>query len=283
MMKVICEHDMINVKKKMTEIRRNRNGRVIRQNYYGNCDQNDETFVVYGKDTVVLWENDHDVIRGYFYSSDVGELAKLLQCLPKGCIVDYLTRMKGEMQEYLESHGFCLLHEMHRMSNSVLSEIEKEKLKENYSLMMQTLYRPANVSCANENDLEEIYCKLYMVFDKNESHLPSKEELLDFIKKGWVIMYKESQEIKGIEIFKIEKDQLYGYQLWNGTGPEGYFSITQKVNEKYYEYLTKHNLTMEKAKPAYYWINSKNKKMIRLSNFWGYKFDGLYDFVYEKI
>lgn len=281
-MQVICEHDMVNIKKKMTEIRRNRKGSAIHQNYYGNCDQNEEIFVVYGTDTVVLWEYDHDVIRGYFYSSDEGELSELLQYLPNGCIVDYLTRTKGDMQEFLEAHGFQLLHEMHRMSNGGLSESEKESLKENHSLMMETLYRPKNVQCASLDDLDEIHQKLSSIFNKSEAHLPSKTELAEFIKKEWVIIYKGQKEIKGIEIFTIDKDQLYGYELWNGTGPEGYFSITQMVNQKYNQYLLEHHLVGEKIKPSYYWINAKNKKMIRLSKFWGYKFDGLYDFVYEK-
>lgn len=281
-MQVICEHDMVNVKKKMTEIRRNRQGRVIRQNYYGNCDQNEETFVVYGTDTVVLWEYDHDVIRGYFYSSEESELAELLQHLPKGCIIDYLTKEKGELHEFLETHGFQLLHEMHRMSNGGLSESEKEKLKENYSLMMETLYRPQNVRCASLDEVDEIYQKLSSIFNKSEAHLPSKSELAEFIKKEWVIIYREQKDIQGIEIFTINKDQLYGYELWNGAGPEGYFSITQMVNQKYKQYLLENHLIGEKIKPSYYWINAKNRKMIRLSKFWGYKFDGLYDFVYEK-
>lgn len=281
-MQVICEHDMVNVKRKMTEIRRNRQGRIIHQNYYGNCDQNEETFVVYGNDTVVLWENDHDVIRGYFYSSDESELVELLQYLPRGSVIDYLTKEKGEMQEFFESHDFLLIHEMHRMSNGNLSKSEQAELEGNYSLLMETLYRPENVRCAKQNEVDEIYNKLYSVFDEKESHLPTKNELEEFIRKNWVIIYKEKDELKGFEIFIIQNDQLYGYQLWNGTGPEGYFSITQMVNQQYNMYLENHHINRQKSKPSYYWINAKNRKMIRLSKFWGYKFDGLYDFVYEK-
>lgn len=35
--------------------------------------------------------------------------------------------------------------------------------------------------------------------------------------------------------------------------------------------------------PIYSWANVKNRKAMRLIQFWGQKFDGLYDFVYEKL
>lgn len=281
-MQVICEHDMVNVKKKMTEIRRNRQGRVIRQNYYGNCDQNEETFVVYGTDTVVLWEYDHDVIRGYFYSSEESELAELLQYLPQGCIIDYLTKEKGDMQEFLEAHGFLLLHEMHRMSPSKLTEEEKKTIAENCAVMKEALYRPEHARPAIQQDIEAIYDKLYEVFDKRESHLPTKKELGNFIANGWVAVYEEEQKLKGFQIFTVNEGQFYGYQIWNGTGPEGYFTLTQISQRLYAEYLKKNNIPQSKIKPGYCWINVKNRKNMRLEKFWGSKFDGLYDFVYEK-
>ncbi len=282
MEQVICEHDITNIKKKMTEIRRNRQGRVIRQNYYGNCDRNEETFVVYGVDTIVLWGNDHGVIRGYFYSSDAEELAKLLQHLPQGCTIDYLTKTKGEMQNFLEASGFKLLHEMHRMSSAGLTEAEKKKIAENYALMREALYRPEHVRKANLEDLESVYNKLYEIFDVRESHLPTKKELAQFITNGWVSIYDENQQLLGIQIFTVNEGQFYGYQLWNGTGPEGYFSLMEMTNYLYGEYLRKHHIELGKVKPSYSWVNAKNRKNMRLVKFWGAKFDGLYDFVYEK-
>lgn len=281
-MQVICEHDMVNVKKKMTEIRRNRQGRAIHQNYYGNCDQNEETFVVYGTDTVVLWEYDHDVIRGYFYSSDEGELSELLQYLPNGCIVDYLTRTKGDMQEFLEAHGFRLLHEMHRMSSSGLTTEEKKQISENYALMREALYRPECVRKAIVEDVDLVYQKLYEIFDSREAHLPTKDDLIKFIENGWVVLYEENRELLGLEIFTINESQFYGYQLWNGTGPEGYFSLVEYSNQLYAEYIKNDMNKPKQEKAGYCWVDASNRKALRLIKFWGSKFDGLYDFVYEK-
>lgn len=281
-MQVICEHDMVNVKKKMTEIRRNRKGRAIRQNYYGNCDQNEEIFVVYGTDTVVLWEYDHDVIRGYFYSSDEGELSELLQYLPNGCIVDYLTRTKGDMQEFLETHGFQLLHEMHRMSSVGMTEEEKAAIAKNYAIIKEALYEPQHVRLADINDLEVVYKKLYEVFDVKESHLPNRDELMDLIKKKWVILYQIQGQLLGIYIITINNGQAYGYQIWNGTGPEGYFSLLEYSSQLYAEYMKNESNTSKQSKPGYCWVDVSNRKAVRIVKLWGSKFDGLYDFVYEK-
>lgn len=281
-MQVICEHDMVNVKKKMTEIRRNRQGRVIRQNYYGNCDQNEETFVVYGTDTVVLWEYDHDVIRGYFYSSEESELAELLQYLPQGCIIDYLTKEKGELHEFLEAHGFQLLHEMHRMSSAGMTAEEKATVAKNYEIVKEALYEPQNVRLANISDIESVYEKLYEIFDTKESHLPSRDELLDLIRKKWVILYQVREQLLGIYIITINEGQMYGYQIWNGTGPEGYFSLLEYSNRIYAEYMKNESNKEKKSKPGYCWVDVSNRKAVRIVKLWGSKFDGLYDFVYEK-
>ena len=85
----------------------------------------------------------------------------------------------------------------------------------------------------------------------------------------------------------MEKGQYYGYQIWNDVGPEGYFSLTTLTDKLYAEYMEKnkaeYNQENIKSKPSYSWVNVKNKKSMRLVKFWGQKFDGLYDFVYEKL
>ena len=281
-MQVICEHDMINVKKKMTEIRRNREGRVIHQNYYGNCDRNEETFVVYGIDTVVLWENDHGILRGYFYSSNEDELAELFKSFPKGCILDYLTKTKGEMQSFFIENGFRLLHEMHRMSSAGLSIEEKREIAQNYETIKEALYQPENVRVATVQDLEKVYHKLYDIFDDREAHLPDKKELLSLIEKKWVILFQRKEQLLGIYIITINNGQVYGYQIWNGTGPEGYFSLLEYSNQVHSEYMKKQENQYKQDKPGYCWVDSSNRKAVRIVKLWGSKFDGLYDFVYEK-
>lgn len=103
-MQVMREASIVNIKNKMTDIRRNRKT-MIYHNYFNNCDYDEEIFVVYGENTVVFWDDDHGVVRGYFYSSDIDEMIKMLHMFPQGCIVDYVTKNKGKMQAILENGG----------------------------------------------------------------------------------------------------------------------------------------------------------------------------------
>lgn len=283
-MNIVTEHNMINIKNKMTEIRRNKK-KELYQNYYNNCDSDHEIFAIFGKNTVVFWNNDEGVLRGYFYSSDQKELKCLLGDLPSGCVVEYLTRTKDDFLEFLEEAGLHLLHEMHRMSASGLTEEEKKRNEENSLLMRDVLYKPQNVRAAVMDDLEAIYKKLYEVFDPRESHLPTKKELKSYIDNQWISVYNEGGELLGINIFTVDAGGTrYGYLDWNGTGPEGYYSMTSYSAKLYQNYLEKNKISpvAGKIKPSYCWVNVKNRKAKRLIEFWGSKFDGLYDFVFER-
>lgn len=284
-MNVVTEQNMINIKNKMTEIRRNKKG-VLYQNYYNNCESDHEIFTVYGQNTVVFWNNDDGVIRGYFYSSEQEELKDLLGMLPSGCVVDYLTKTKDDFLDFMKGAGLQLLHEMHRMSSACLTEEEKRQNEENKLIMNEVLYKPENVRAAAREDVDVIYEKLYEVFDPRESHLPTKDDLKVYIENQWISVYMENGELRGIQMFTVDASGTrYGYQDWNGTGPEGYFSLTVYSGYLYGEYLKKNNIVPPagKEKPSYCWVNVKNRKAKRLIEFWGSKFDGLYDFVFEKL
>lgn len=283
-MNVVTEQNMINIKNKMTEIRRNRKGALF-QNYYNNCESDHEIFTVYGKNTVVFWNNDDGVIRGYFYSSEQEELKDLLGMLPSGCVVDYLTKTKDDFLDFMEEAGLHLLHEMHRMSSAGMTEEDKKIVEENKLLMREVLYKPQNVRAASMEDMEVIYEKLYEIFDPRESHLPTKSELKGYIEKQWCSVYFEDGKLAGFHMFTVDKGAFYGYQIWNGTGPEGYWSLNTYSDYLYGKYLKENNIisAVNKTKPNYCWVNVKNRKSKRLVEFWGQKFDGLYDFVFEKL
>lgn len=281
-MKLIIEHDMINIKNKMTEIRRNKKQELY-QNYYNNCESDHEIFAVYGENTVVFWNDDKGVLRGYFYSADKEELKSLLGALPSGCCVDYLTKSKDGFLQFLEEAGLHLLHEMHRMSRAGLTEEDRRKNEENKILMREALYKPKNVRAADMGDFEVLYEKLYEVFDPRESHLPARDELKAYIDNQWVGVYYEEGQLFGFHIFTVDAvGTYYGYLNWNGTGPEGYYSLVVYTDYLYEKYLEENGLSTNKAKPSYCWVNVENRKSKRLIEFWGSKFDGLYDFVFER-
>ncbi|MBE6096532.1 MAG: hypothetical protein E7198_01875 [Schwartzia succinivorans] len=287
-MDVVRETSIVNIKNKMTDIRRSRNGKQIYHNYFNNCDNDEEIFVLYGDDSVVFWDDDNGVKRAYFYASDENELVSLIKMIPKGCVIDYVTRKKDKNVMDILALGKCnLLYEMHRMSKAGLTLDEKKAIDEKYKILQQELYRPDKVRCASVKDTDILYEKLYDVFDKRESHLPSREELIKFINNKWVTVFYEGDELKAFQIITVDHGQSYGYQIWNDAGPEGYFSLVVETDKLFAEYLREHKVEQRVApkqkKPSYCWVNVKNKKAVRIVKFWGNKFDGLYDFVYEKL
>ena len=284
-MDVVVEKNVVNVKTKMTEIRRScriNGNRKIYNNYYNNCDQDEEIYVVYGDNTVVLWDDDDGVIRGYFYSSDEAELIKMLGYLPQECVVDIITRTSDEYADIMSQAGLAFHCEMHRFVGD--ASTEAQKIRRERDAMMTDIYCPERVRAAETDDLDMVYGKLHEIFNPKESHLPSKKQLLELIKKKWVSLYFEEKELKALHIFKVEAaGRNYGYQTWNGAGIDGYYSVLRFAEKLYQEYLDKNGIDKSKVPPGYAWANIANKKAVRGIKYGLAKFDGLIDFVYKKI
>lgn len=277
-MEVCREDGMVRIKNKMTEIRRKRTAPII-NNYYLNCEQDKEIFALFGQDTVVFWDDDRGVRRAYFYSSNPEELVALLSQVPEGTIIDYLTRTKDEFRDLFENAGWRQLYEMHRMTTKLSIE-EAAAMEERYHLFDLTTYREENVRPAVETDCGIVYNKLLEVFDPRESHLCTKEELLEYIRKRWVTVYYEDGSLLGLQIFLVEHRQFYGYQIWTEAGAEGYYSLNKMSRKLFFEFIGE---PIQIYAPGYSWVNVKNRKSMRLVQFFGQKFDGLYDFVYGKM
>ena len=281
-MEVCREDSMVRIKNKMTEIRRKRTAPII-QNYYLNCERDEEIFALFGQDTVVFWADDRGVRRGYFYSTNPEELTAMLSQATEGTVIDYLTYTKDEFRDLFENAGWRQLYEMHRMNSSKPSAEEAAAIEERERLFNSTIYREENVRAAVESDCDAIYGKLLEVFDPRESHLCTREELLEYIRRRWVTVYYEEEVLLGFEIFLVEHRRFYGYQIWTEAGAEGYYSLREATKKLFFEFIQEPVQTYTPGYPGYSWVNIKNRKAIRLIQFFGLQFDGLYDFVYEKM
>lgn len=284
-MNVVIEKNINNVKIKMTAIRRdcrtNGKGRIY-NNYYNNCDRDEEIYVVYGGNTVVLWDDDDGVFRGYFYSSNEAELIKMLGYLPKDCVVEIVTRTGDEYGDIMLQAGLVFHCEMHRFVSDVSEEAKK--VRRERDAMMSDIYCPERVRAATEVDSDTVYDKLHEIFNPKESHLPNKRQLLELIEKKWVSLYFEENELKALHIFKVEAaGRNYGYLTWNGAGIDAYYSVLRFAWELYQEYLEKNGIDKNKVPPGYAWADIANKKAIRGIKYGLAHFDGLIDFVYKKV
>ncbi len=279
-MEVYKETNMLRIKQKMTEIRRSKKAPIM-HNYYLNCEQDEEIYVLYGQSTVVFWNGNGEGHHAYFYSNDAKELVRLLLQVPEGTVIDYFTHTEGKLQELLESAGWRLIHEMRRMISGSATPEGREKMAKRRKAFDIALYKKDNVRPAEESDCDAIYKKLSETIDSRESRLCTKEELLEYIRNRWVAVYYEAGELLGFRIFTVKDNTANGYHIWNNAGPEGYYSLVKVTDQLLAKYMQ--DIPPEKIKPNYCWVDAKNKKAIRIDKFWGMEFDGLRNFVYEKL
>ena len=279
--KKTLEVDTIGIKKIIAYIHKNES--VFKWHNYYDFSKCMKYCAVRGEKAVVFWCNDGSVIRGFFYAIDLGELKNLLSLMPTGCIVDYLFRHRDEaLEKVFCEAGLKQIYEMHRMSEAGIT-LEKRQQIDKKIYKMRRLYRADRVRVADISELEIIYQKLYEVFDAKMGHLPSKDLLMEYIKNGWVIVYYENKLLCGLYIFVVQQGgRHYGYQVWNGAGPVGYFSLREKEKEVYLAYLLEHGYDPAKVPAAYSWVDANNTQAVSVIEWRGGSFDGLYDFVYEK-
>ena len=62
------------------------------------------------------------------------------------------------------------------------------------------------------------------------------EELKEFIRKNWVLLYRENEEIIAFLMYQIEGKKYYGYQIYNS----GTADITYNLERRAVEYAREH-------------------------------------------
>ena len=273
------ENNTVNIKKKMTEIRRTRRN-VIIQNYYNNCENDPIIWTVYGDRTVVFWDDDNGVKRVYFYSDNEAELEMLLSQIPEEVTLEFLTKGPILYNDLFRKAGFEPLFQMKRFSSGLLNAEEQLQLVEYNKTLHDALYDPQLVRRAERRDCDELYQKLYEIFDPRESHICNKETLSQYIENGWVAVSYLGGKLVGFQIFTVNAGQFYGYQIWNGGGPEVLYNLTNKTSELFAEYIK--GKGAKHIRPSYAWVNVNNRKSIRNVTASGMRFDGLMDYGYIK-
>ncbi len=276
---ILVETNTVNIKKKMTEIRRTRSNTII-QNYYSNCENDPIIWSVYGDRTVVFWDDDNGVKRVYFYSDNEAELELLLSHIPEEVTLEFITKGPVLYDNLFRKAGFEPLFQMKRFSSGLLSAEEQMQLVEFNKTLYEALYDSQLAEKAEEKDCDELYKKLYEVFDPRESHLCNKETLSQYIENGWVAVSHLDGVLVGFQIFTVNAGQFYGYQIWNGGGPEILFNLTNKTSELFAEYIK--DKEIKHTRPSYAWVNVNNRKSIRNVTASGMRFDGLMDYGYVK-
>lgn len=259
---------------KIADIKKNR--KKVINNYFGEFNNNKDKIFngLILKETLIFMYNDHGINRVYFYSCNEEELKKCLNELPLNSIFDYITRNPEEYKELFIDCKYDVFALFQRMVPKKMSFDEKEKFEKRMSSIRKAnTYNEEHVCIASLSDAEQIYNKLYEVFDPRTSHFCSVDELCKLIENKWVYIHKENNRINAIYIYKIEGKKKYGYQLYNDGPVEIIYSLCMKADEE---------IAKQDIKYSYGWVDSKNRRAIRFNEFFGSRLDDLYDVIYEK-
>ena len=284
--KLIVENNIAVIKRKITEIRRIDKTKVV-SNYFNNCDESTCIKCLYGEKTVVFWNDDEGVVRVYFYSCDMDELVSLLKYAPKESSLEYITKSDNIIEELALEAGYKYEYTMQRFESKKLTEEEKKDIEEYWDAIKEAAYIPGLAYVAKESDLEDIYAKIFEIFNPHEAHACSKKKFLEYINNGWVSIARRNGVLVGFEVFVVEAGyRNYGYLLWSGEGPDTLCNLQLVTRESYKNYLRVEEERLGRKivpLPAYAWVNMNNRTAKRniVSN--GAEFCGLKDFGYCKV
>lgn len=126
---------------------------------------------------------------------------------------------------------------------------------------------------ANASDLNDIYQLLYGTFDIMSDHLLSKEELYTFLELSQVLKVRIDGALAGVLLYETFGKKSYLRSLCVSEE-----FIGKKVGLTLLEEYIKKN--QERTKLFYLWVESTNDRAIRLYDRFGYKDDGLHEYIY---
>lgn len=239
-------------------------------NYYLTLQGSEEDFDSWtSENSIVFCAQENKVYRCYFATTDMNELNTLLQKMPSGTVLDYITKEKNRDFRWVDA-GFKLYRTLIRYTNPNWSDEDRPKSKR--ALFLEQFYDETIGEFATPADAEELYELLYKIFDYRVSRLPSMEQLIEMIEKKWVLLYREHGKITAFLMYQIEGRKYYGYQIYN----KGTADITYNLERK----ATKYAQSAYQVKSSYGWVEIDNLGANDRCE--SGSFDGTYDYIFVK-
>lgn len=225
--------------------------------------------VISRPEAITFGVESNGVYRVYFAACDRKILCNLLQEYPTGSVIDYISRDPKEIDFIIYQTGFDTYTTMQRYKLTNLEENFGRGLPVDFFYN----YSPDLVTEAMPGDECEIYYLLLDTFDKNISHLPSVQEILQYIKNKEVYVYRSNNEIVMLWMFSRNAKKVYSYQVINKGESVAVWSAWYKG---VLTFFNEGILALET------WIEVKNLASIRFHTKMGLDFDGVFDRIYIK-
>lgn len=205
--------------------------------------------------------------RILFYTCDFSDMKQLVTKCAKDSTIEILSKNKLEMVDEMENIGYIPLTHMCRVSCADITD----------TIMLSCFAKndQNNVgSYADLTDVEDIKSMLWNTFDTRESHLPSDEELVEYIKAGeFYIVRDEKGKIVTLLQSKISAKSYYCNQIINMGDKTKFHNAVYNVLRKYVD---------EGGKYAYAWVKETNNASLGFFKKYNLLPDGLWNTVYIK-
>ena len=124
---------------------------------------------------------------------------------------------------------------------------------------------------ASENDLEEISDCLHEYFDERLEQIPYDEELLEYIKNGYVLVVKNADKLSGFLIFEKNASTLY-LRYWFTRPEYREHGIGAKLLRQFFhEGLS--------TKRQILWVIEENENAIKRYVHYGFRNEDMHDYI----
>ena len=238
---------------------------------YNEIEQSEYAFCVQGANGIVFWKKDNwDVCRVFFVASDLLELSVLLSEVPSDVVMDYNTHKNNNMlNQFFIKAGFQLKASYVRKGMGIQG-IGYEDVSA-HSDILDDYYDESIVEYALYSDIDEIMQIIEDTFDKETDHLPARENLIEWIKNKWVLIYREEGKIYTIYIYEIFGKKMYSALSYNSVTADKMYTLEKKG---YLDAVQKYDVQY-----IYAWFNRENFGAMKRNVL---KEDGLINYIYKK-
>ncbi len=192
--------------------------------------------------------------RLYFHAASAADLGSILSgiavCEP--LVVAILCKQPmPDVHEIFEQSGFRWYDEYKRMMCRPLPPLDPDPLTEFASRPEALLIRAAMVSD----------------FDPITSHFPNVAEFADWSERRWIPVRRNESKVTGYAVLRVlGRHAVFNYFKNDSAHPRDALLLIRQLQGE---------LVRQGADSAELWVRHDNEKVIKLYQFFGWKFDGL--------
>lgn len=211
--------------------------------------------------SVCFLHDEWDFSRLYIYTLDIAEVQAILHQVswPPIVVADWISRESSRSEQPLFFDSGFHLH-------AIYDRLACRNLKREIPAVPGVL--------ATSADLNALHYLLLRVFDKYADHIVGVEELLELITQGQVLVSLDRQGmIDGSVIFRISGQSCNFNFLYSS----GSLKVLTQLLAGFYGLLTERHVQF-----VFGWIRRTRPLVVRLHEWYGWKSDGLVDYIYMR-